>query len=135
MVIIKWSLVVGFPKLCSFCTFLFLRRADSIVSIATRLWAGCCGSDTHHGLQTLLQNYPDQPRGSSSLLFNGHRGSFPRVKEPGREADHSPQSSDEAKNMWRCTSSQPLCLHDVEREATLLVCLLYHHLVDSDVRT
>ena len=36
---------------------------------------------------------PYRLRGPSSLLFNGYRGSFPGVKRPGREADHSPPSS------------------------------------------
>jgi hypothetical protein len=34
----------------------------------------------------------------------GAGGSFPGVKRPGREADHSPQSSAEVKNAWRYTS-------------------------------
>jgi hypothetical protein len=42
---------------------------------------------------------PDQLWGSPSLLHNGYRGSFPRGKaRPGRESDHSPQSSAEVEN-------------------------------------
>jgi hypothetical protein len=37
----------------------------------------------------------------------GTRGSFPGVKRPGREADHSPQSSAEVKNAWSYTSTLP----------------------------
>jgi hypothetical protein len=43
----------------------------------------------------------------------GTRGSFPGVKRPGREADHSPPSSAEAKNAWSYTSTTPICLHGV----------------------
>jgi len=37
----------------------------------------------------------------------GTRGSFPRVKGPGREADHSAPSSAEVKNAWSYTSTPP----------------------------
>jgi hypothetical protein len=35
------------------------------------------------------------------------------VKWPGREADHSPPSSAEVKNVWSYTSTPPISLHDV----------------------
>jgi hypothetical protein len=35
----------------------------------------------------------------------GTRGSFPGVKRPGREADHSPPSSAEVKNVWSYIST------------------------------
>jgi hypothetical protein len=35
----------------------------------------------------------------------GTRDSFPGVKRPGREADHSPPSSAEVKNTWSCIST------------------------------
>jgi hypothetical protein len=37
----------------------------------------------------------------------GTRGSFPEVKWPGREADHSPPTSGEVKKMWIYTSTPP----------------------------
>jgi hypothetical protein len=37
----------------------------------------------------------------------GTGGSFPGVKRPGREADHSPPSSAEVKKMWIYTSTPP----------------------------
>jgi hypothetical protein len=37
----------------------------------------------------------------------GTRGSFPGVKRPGREADHSPLSSAEVKSAWSYTSTTP----------------------------
>jgi hypothetical protein len=39
------------------------------------------------------------------------KGSFPGVKRPGRESDHSPTSSAEVKNEWICTSTHPIRLH------------------------
>jgi hypothetical protein len=38
----------------------------------------------------------------------GTGGSFPGVKRPGREADHSPPSSAEVKNSWSYTSTPPI---------------------------
>jgi hypothetical protein len=43
----------------------------------------------------------------------GTRGSFPGVKRPGREADHSPLYSVEIKNAWSYTSIPPIRLHGV----------------------
>jgi hypothetical protein len=37
----------------------------------------------------------------------GAGNSFPRVKQPGCEADHSPPSSAEVKNAWSYTSTPP----------------------------
>jgi hypothetical protein len=41
---------------------------------------------------------PDRLWGPPNLLHNGYRG--PGVKRPGREADHSHQTSAEVKKMW-----------------------------------
>jgi hypothetical protein len=43
----------------------------------------------------------------------GTGGSFPGVKRPGREADHSPSTSAEVKKKWIHTSTPPQRLHDV----------------------
>jgi hypothetical protein len=37
----------------------------------------------------------------------GTGGSFPGVKRPGREADHSPPTSAEVKKIWIYTSTPP----------------------------
>jgi hypothetical protein len=39
------------------------------------------------------------------VLITPNGDSFPGVKPPGREADHSPPSSVEANNAWRYTST------------------------------
>jgi hypothetical protein len=41
----------------------------------------------------------------ASLLSKGYWGPFPRLKRPGREADHSLPSSVEVKNAWSYTST------------------------------
>jgi hypothetical protein len=50
---------------------------------------------------------PDRLWGLPSLLSNGYRGLFARVKQQGREADHLPPASAEAKKMWIYTSTPP----------------------------
>jgi hypothetical protein len=43
--------------------------------------------------------------GPPSLLSNRYRGPFPqRIKQPEREADHSPPTSTEVKNTWIYTT-------------------------------
>jgi hypothetical protein len=43
----------------------------------------------------------------------GTWGSFPGVKRPGRETDHSPPSNAEVKNAWSYTFAAPILLHGV----------------------
>jgi hypothetical protein len=45
--------------------------------------------------------------GPPSLLSNGYRELFPRVKRQGREADHSTPTSAEVKKPWVYTSTPP----------------------------
>jgi hypothetical protein len=59
------------------------------------------GSIPGKGNDEIFFSSPPRPErlwGSRSLLSNGYQRLFPwGVKEPGREADHSPPSSGEAK--------------------------------------
>jgi hypothetical protein len=51
------------------------------------------------------------------LLFIGHRGVLPPgVKRLGREADHSPLCSAEAKNAWSHTSTPTICLYGIHKD-------------------
>jgi hypothetical protein len=44
-----------------------------------------------------FRNSPDWSWGPPSLLYNGYRATFPRVKQPGRGVDHRPPSKAEVK--------------------------------------
>jgi hypothetical protein len=91
------------------------RSRGSLVSIVTSLRVG------RPGLKSLREQRGDffstpphshRHWGSPSLLHNGYRmGLSLGVKRPWREADHSPLSSAEAKNEWRCISILPISLH------------------------
>jgi len=54
----------------------------------------------------------------TQLVFNGYRVSFPRLKRPGRDVDHSPPSSVVVKNEWSHTPA--IYLYDVGRQIYLL---------------
>jgi hypothetical protein len=54
---------------------------------------------------------PDQLWDPPNLLSNGYRVLLPwGVKQPGREADHSPPASVEIKKIWIYTSTPPYAL-------------------------
>jgi hypothetical protein len=63
---------------------------ESAVGIATVRGSNTGGGD-------IFRTCPDRRRGSPRLLYNGHRVSFPRVKQPGDGVDHPPPSSTEIK--------------------------------------
>ena len=46
------------------------------------------------------------------IVFSDYQGSFPRVKRPGPESDHSFPSSTEVQNEWSDTSTPSIRLHD-----------------------
>jgi hypothetical protein len=71
-----------------------------------RFLAGAGNISLHHRLQNGSGVHP-----ASYPL--GTRGSFPGGKAAGREADHSPPSSGEAKNARSYTSTLPIRLHGV----------------------
>ena len=70
---------------------------------------GCiiCGFNSIMDKNISSSRFPERLRGPPSLLFNGYLG-FPRVKQLGPEADHSPTSTVYVRNMWSCTPT-PLC--------------------------
>jgi hypothetical protein len=43
----------------------------------------------------------------------------------GLDVDHSPPSSAEVKNDWRCTSAPHVCLHDVDGDSFTLYFTLH----------
>jgi hypothetical protein len=63
-----------------------------------RFLAGAGNFSLHHRVQNGSEAHP-----ASYPMVT--RGSFPGVKRPGREADHSPPSSAEVKNAWSYTST------------------------------
>jgi len=49
-------------------------------------------------------------------LFIGYQGSFPGVKRPRRQVNHSPPSIAEVKNEWRHTFTSPVSLRGMDVE-------------------
>jgi len=59
------------------------------------------------------QTRPDGLWDAPSLLFNGYQGPSSGIRRSGREANHSPPSSAEVKNVWSSTCTLPIGLHGV----------------------
>jgi hypothetical protein len=85
---------------------------DSSDSIGTTLRAGRPGFYSRWGLAIFSPPpRPDRLWGPPSFLPNGYRALFPwRVKQPGREADHTSIDSRGAKTAWSCISTPPCVL-------------------------
>jgi hypothetical protein len=61
-----------------------------------------------------MKNWKKTDSGANPASYPmGTGGSFTGVKRPGRDADQSPPSSAEVKNMWSYTSIPPIYLHGV----------------------
>jgi hypothetical protein len=71
----------------------YQRSQDSVVGIVTGYGLDACGVKNFlHIGQTDSGVHLTYPMGTT--------GSFPGVKRPGREPDHSPPASAEVKKMW-----------------------------------
>jgi hypothetical protein len=58
----------------------------------------------------------------------GCRVSFPGVKRPGREVNHSSPSDDEVNNQWNCTSAHSVYLRGTDKEKYAFS--LFHFLIN-----
>jgi hypothetical protein len=68
-----------------------LRKIDQRLATSWTVW----GSNPGGG--EIFRTRPDRPWVPSSLLYNGHRVSFPWVKRPGHGVHHPPPSKAEVK--------------------------------------
>jgi hypothetical protein len=68
-----------------------IAQSVLLVAMGWKVW----GSNPGGG--EIFRTCPDWPWGPSSLLYNGYRVSFLRLKRPGRGIDHPPPSSAEVK--------------------------------------
>ena len=58
----------------------------------------------------IFRTRPDRPWDPPSLLYNGHRVSFPGVKRPGRGVDYPPHPAPRLKEEYSYASTPPLGL-------------------------
>jgi hypothetical protein len=77
------------------------RSRDSVVSIATGYGLDDQGVGFRVSVGSRIFCSPRRP---PNLLTCGYGGSFPGVKRPRREADHSPPTDVEVNKMWIYTS-------------------------------
>jgi hypothetical protein len=72
-----------------------------VVVIDTRSWTGRPVFESPQGQEIFLFSETSRRNlGPHSPLLSGYRSSFPGVKLSGHDADHSPLSSDEIKNVY-----------------------------------
>jgi hypothetical protein len=87
------------------------RSRDSAVGIATGYGLDDRGVGVRVPLGSRIFSAPCRPDrlwGPPNLLYNEYRALYPRgVKRQGREADHSPPTSAEVKQIWIYTSTPP----------------------------
>jgi hypothetical protein len=88
----NWNYSKAFVKLCR----------NGVVS-SDSLQAGRFGDQVSAGRDFTHQSR--RPWGPPRLLHNGYRGSFPRVKQPGRCVHYPSPSSAKVKNEWSYTST------------------------------
>jgi hypothetical protein len=62
-----------------------------------RLATGWTVRGSNPGGSEIFRTRPHRPWGPPTLLYNGHRVSFPGVQRPGRRVNHPPPSSAEVK--------------------------------------
>jgi len=77
------------------CCILWVRIAQSVQRIAT----GWTVRGSNPGCGEMFRTRPDRPSGPPSLAYNVYRVSFPWVKRPDRDINHSPPSSAEVKEI------------------------------------
>jgi len=86
----------------------------SSVRVATRPRVRLYGVRIPTGQDTLLQN-ARAGCGAHAAPAQSVPAFFPRVKRPGRDADHSHPRSAEGKTQWSCAAIPAVCLHVVGR--------------------
>jgi hypothetical protein len=73
-----------------------IKYDATVRSVATD-WAACVRFPGRAGISFLATTF--------SLISSGYRVLYSGVKQPAREARHSPPSSDVVKNAWSYTST------------------------------
>jgi hypothetical protein len=105
--VIYWALLIINLHLVSFVSVHVLGELHFMADYG--LVNGGVGVQVSVGSRIFSSTYcPDWIWGPSSILIYGYWGLFPLgVKRPRLEADHSPPSSAEVKEMWIYTSTPP----------------------------
>jgi hypothetical protein len=99
-------------RLSTYISNLYIHQSprDSIVGIATGYGLGERGVRVRVPVGSRIFTSPIMQTGFGAHPTSytmGTGGSFPGLKRPGREADHSPPANAEIKKMWIYTSTPP----------------------------
>ena len=101
-----------------FIIWLALVESDG-VRIATSLRAGQSRVQIPAGAGEFChpQKLPGWLWCPPNVIFNVYWGTYPGIKWPGCDADHS--HSGKVKNVWSCTSAAPMWLHGAHRNSLI----------------
>ena len=89
---IKYRLNITLKSATAFQIILIQKNGvgpEQLSRYSDSLRAGRSGDQMPVGGE-IFRNCPDRPWGPHSLLYNGYRVTFPRVKRPGRGVEHPP---------------------------------------------
>ena len=112
----RWTLL---PLSRIFRSVFLMWNFRSWDSLVTRLRTARSGVRIPERLRELSLWGP-----THTLLFHGYWCSFPGLKRPEHDIDHSHRSSAKVKNVWNCTSSPPVLLHNPDRAELTFLCVL-----------
>ena len=106
---------------------------DSPVGLATRFRSARSGVRIPATIRNI--SVPPNAWVPASFIqgFIRYRSSFPRVKRPGRDLDHSHPSSAEIKNGWRHTSTPPICLYGMDRDKFTIYSVVRRYIARHNV--
>jgi hypothetical protein len=76
--------------------------------------------------------YTFRPGLGQPSFLHGCRVSFPGLRQPRHQVNHSPPSSAEVKNEWSYTSTPPLCFYSTDREKFTFVRGIYVRTCDDN---
>ena len=97
MKIILWLTTITFTYLAVFTVYMGIISISLMVQSLQWLTTDCSVRGSNAGVDRGARFSGPIPTGPTSLLQNGYRVSFPRVKQPGRGAHHPSPSSAKVK--------------------------------------
>jgi hypothetical protein len=88
--------------------WLFISKTLHCIQICKAVnYGGLIPSSGREGTFSLHHHIQTSSGANTGTYPLGTGGSFPGIKQPWHEADHSPPSNAKVKNVWRYTSTPP----------------------------
>ena len=111
----QWLLSQSAATVVHTCENVRCPSFDGDVQRTGATWRGRFGAQWFYCWQ-LFSKASGQTAASPVLCSVGTRVISVRLRQPGREGDHSPLSSAEVRNGWNYTFTPPIYLHVIQRD-------------------